>query len=141
MMLNNFVSNKSINFIINWPLLFLGIQGFINCLRKESGGSVARGIFIQDPNAPKFSLQEPFYAKQLQKDLAMSVLRPNGVWGSYRHLPLPSNKPIPVNHIWANQSIRNDLSSMNWFEGPIQNDNKSNNIVHIEYSSINFRYY
>ncbi|XP_011503081.1 PREDICTED: fatty acid synthase [Ceratosolen solmsi marchali] len=117
----------------------IGLVGFLNCLKRELGGTVARGILIQDPNAPKFSLKEPLYAKQLEKDLVMSVLRPNGVWGSYRHFPLPPLTQIPVRHVWANQSIRNDLSSMNWFQGPIQNDQQSDNLVNIEYASINFR--
>lgn len=118
---------------------FLGLVGFINCLRKEPGGEVVRGILIQDPKAPKFSLQDPLYAKELQKDLAVSVLRANGVWGSYRHLPLPPLEPKAVHHAWANQTVRGDLNSICWLEGPLQVGYKHEDLVTVYYSSINFR--
>lgn len=98
-----------------------------------------RGVLIQDPKAPKFNIQDPFYAKELQKDLAVTVVRANGVWGSYRHLPLPSREPKPVRHAWANQTIRGDLNSLSWLEGPIQIGFESDKLVNVVYSSINFR--
>ncbi|KAJ8679083.1 hypothetical protein QAD02_014870 [Eretmocerus hayati] len=116
-----------------------GLVGFINCLRKEPGGEIVRGILIQDPKAPKFSLQDPLYAKELEKNLACSVLRANGVWGSYRHFPLPPQGPKPVRHGWANQLVRGDLGSLAWLEGPIQVGYKNENLVSVVYSSINFR--
>lgn len=66
-----------------------GLLGFINCLRKELGGAFVRGVLIQDQKASKFSLQNPFYMQQLQKDMTINVLRSNKIWGSYRHLQLP----------------------------------------------------
>lgn len=66
-----------------------GLLGFINCLRKELGGEFVRGVLIQDQKAPKFSLQNPFYMQQLQKDMTINVLRSNKICGSYRHLQLP----------------------------------------------------
>lgn len=118
---------------------FSGLVGFINCLRKEPGGEAVRAILIQDPKAPKFSLQNPLYEKELRKDLACSVLRANGVWGSYRHLPLPPLGLKPVRHTWANQLVRGDLNSMCWLEGPIQPGYENDDLVHVRYSSINFR--
>ena len=61
-----------------------GLLGLVNCLTKEPGGEIVRGVLIQDSQAPKFSLQDPFYAKQLELDLTINVLRPDRVWGSYR---------------------------------------------------------
>jgi len=66
-----------------------GLLGFINCLRKELGGEFVRGVLIQDQKAPKFSLQNPFYMQQLQKDMTINVWRSNKIWRSYRHLQLP----------------------------------------------------
>ncbi|XP_018343935.1 PREDICTED: fatty acid synthase-like, partial [Trachymyrmex septentrionalis] len=66
-----------------------GLLGFINCLRKEPCGEFVRGVLLQDEQAPKFSLQDPFYQEQLQKDMTINVLRSNKTWGSYRHLKLP----------------------------------------------------
>ena len=121
-------------------LLFkTGLVGLVNCLRKESGGEIVRGIMIQDPKAPEFSLSNPLYAKQLQKDLVLSVLRENSVWGSYRHLPLQHLKLKEVRHAIVNQLVRGDLSSLSWIEGPIQLGYEDKNLVNIVYASINFK--
>lgn len=61
-----------------------GLVGLVNCLRREPGGEFVRGILVQDDKAPEFSLQNSFYADRVDLDLAMSVLRPGKVWGSYR---------------------------------------------------------
>jgi len=78
-----------------------GLLGFVNCLRKEPGGELVRGVLIQDKKAPKFSLQDPFYEQQMQKDMTVNVLRSNKTWGSYRHLRLKQSeaKLVPTAHI------------------------------------------
>lgn len=119
--------------------ILLGLIGFINCLRKEAGGEVVRGVLIQDPNAPKFDLQNPLYAKELQKDLAVTVLRANGVWGSYRHLPLSLIGMKPVRHAWVSQTVRGDLNSLTWLEGSMHLGSENDNVVNVVYSSINFK--
>lgn len=52
-----------------------GVLGPVKCLRQEQGGEKIGCVFIQDKGAPKFSLLEPFYMKQLQLDLPFNVLR------------------------------------------------------------------
>ncbi|XP_023313671.1 fatty acid synthase-like [Trichogramma pretiosum] len=116
-----------------------GLMGLVNCLRQEPGGELVRGLLIQDPKAPPFSLTNPMYARHLDKDLAVSVLRENGVWGSYRHLPLPTPKREPVRHALASQLVRGDLSSLAWLEGPIQKGSRHPDLVNIFYASINFK--
>ncbi|XP_067214186.1 fatty acid synthase-like [Linepithema humile] len=111
----------------------------VNCLRRESSGESIRGVFIQDETAPEFSFHELFYAEQLQIDLIINVLRPSKTWGSYRHLPLAPLTPKLVYHALANQLVSGDLSLFRWIEGPITPDYKENNLVHIAYSTINFR--
>lgn len=61
-----------------------------------------------------------------------------GKWGSYRHLQL-SLKEEPEcrkDHIFGNVIHRGDLSSLRWFEGPL---NPADAEIKITYSSINFR--
>lgn len=82
-----------------------GLLGFLTCLRKESGGELVRGVLVQDETAPKFSLEDPLYKQQLQKDMAVNILRSNGTWGSYRHLRLLSPKPIPVPAAYVSQTV------------------------------------
>ncbi|XP_067206011.1 fatty acid synthase-like [Linepithema humile] len=116
-----------------------GLLGLVNCLRREPGGESIRGVFIQDETAPEFSLHEPLYADQLRIDLIINVLRPGKTWGSYRHLPLAPLTPKLVYHAFANQLVSGDLSSFRWIEGAITPHYKENNLVHIAYSSINFK--
>ncbi|XP_025268427.1 fatty acid synthase-like [Camponotus floridanus] len=116
-----------------------GLLGLVNCLRKEPGGELIRAVLIQDETAPKFSLDEPFYAKQLQIDLIINVLRPGMIWGSYRHLPLAPLAPKLSYHALVNQMIRGDLNSFRWIEGPIVSGYQHENLVRIVYASINFK--
>ncbi|XP_050457757.1 fatty acid synthase-like isoform X2 [Cataglyphis hispanica] len=116
-----------------------GLLGLINCLRKEPGGKLIRGVLIQDETAPKFSLDEPLYADQLQMDLFINVLRPGKVWGSYRHLPLAPLELKLTYHALVNQMIRGDLNSFRWIEGPIAPSYQHKDLVRIVYASINFK--
>lgn len=84
-----------------------GLLGFVNCLRKEPGGEIIRGILIQDTEAPEFSLQNSLYAKQLQLDLPINILRPGKIWGCYRHEPISLSKLKPVYHAFVNQTVCN----------------------------------
>ncbi|XP_020299007.1 fatty acid synthase-like, partial [Pseudomyrmex gracilis] len=116
-----------------------GLLGFVNCLRKEPGGELVRGVFIQDKTAPKFSLQDPFYAQQLQKDMTVNILRPNKTWGSYRHFCLPAPEPAFVPAAYVCQTDRGNLSTFCWIENDISIDSHCNDLVRVVYSSINFR--
>ncbi|XP_039302621.1 fatty acid synthase [Solenopsis invicta] len=123
----------------------LGLVGLMTCLRREIGSTIARYIFIQDKNAPKFDLSVRFYAEQLDKGLMANVLKARQ-WGSYRHLPLDyqSNvSSLQVKHAYVDILMRGDLSSLRWMEGPLsyyRSDNFPNmTFCHVYYSSINFR--
>lgn len=82
-----------------------GLLGLVNCLRKEPGGEMIRSVFIQDGDAPAFSLQESLYMRQLQLDLPINVIR-SGIWGSYRHFPLPLLEPKLVQSAYVSQMVR-----------------------------------
>lgn len=116
-----------------------GLYGLVNSLRKEPGGEVVRGYTIQDEHAPDFSEANPLYAKQLELDLGVNVLRPGGLWGTYRHLKLSQVLEKPVYHGWANETVRGDLSSLRWLEGPIEKTSNHEDLARVVYSSINFR--
>ncbi|KAL6267253.1 hypothetical protein P5V15_000327 [Pogonomyrmex californicus] len=116
-----------------------GLLGFVNCLRKEPGGEIVRGVLIQDEKAPKFSLQNSFYLQQLQKDIAINVLRSNKIWGSYRHLRLPQLAAELVSSAHVCQNVRGDLSTFCWIENNRSIDFCQENLVHVIYSSLNFR--
>ncbi|KAG5347678.1 FAS synthase, partial [Acromyrmex charruanus] len=116
-----------------------GLLGFVNCLRKEPGGELVRGVLVQDEKAPKFSLEDPFYLEQLEKDMTINVLRSNKTWGSYRHLKLsqPEVKPVPTAHIC--QTVRGDLSTFCWIENNLLDVCCRKNLAHVVYSSLNFK--
>nr|XP_003703606.1 PREDICTED: fatty acid synthase [Megachile rotundata] len=117
-----------------------GTLGLLKCLRREPHGKIAKAVIIQDRNAPKFSLNDPFYAKQLDIDIAINILRPGKIWGTYRHVPYPPLKPILVPHGYAHVRVRGDLSSVQWVQGSIElGDKSNNNVVKVLYSALNFR--
>lgn len=112
--------------------------GLFNCLRKEVGTGVIRGVLIQDSHAPKFSTEDPFYAEQIKKDLTLNVLRNDRVWGSYRHLPLPEIEQDLVDHANVNLFVHGDIKSLNWAQ--MDSFPKNKNIVNVFYAGINFKY-
>ncbi|KAK2585487.1 hypothetical protein KPH14_010141 [Odynerus spinipes] len=116
-----------------------GLLGFVNCLRQEPGGEIFRAVLIQDPKAPKFSLEHPLYSEQLKIDLAMNVLRPGNVWGSYRHLLLPPIESKPVYHAFVNQIVRGDVNTLSWLGGSIPETFQSDDLIRIYYASLNFK--
>ncbi|KAL6435268.1 hypothetical protein ACFW04_005371 [Cataglyphis niger] len=117
-----------------------GLIGLVNCLRKEPGGKMIRGVFIQDKDAPIFSLQESLYIRQLQLDLPINIIRSGSIWGSYRHFPLPPLQPKLIQSAYVSQMVRGDLSTLCWMQSRISlNNNDEKNLIRIVYSSINFR--
>ncbi|XP_011684681.1 PREDICTED: fatty acid synthase-like [Wasmannia auropunctata] len=116
-----------------------GLLGFVNCLRKEPGGELVRSVFIQDKEAPKFSLQDSFYLQQLQKDMTINVLRSNKTWGSYRHLRLSQPEVEPVSSAHVCQTICGDLSTFCWIENNRCVESRREDLVYVVYSSLNFK--
>ncbi|KAI4493375.1 hypothetical protein M0802_009435 [Mischocyttarus mexicanus] len=123
----------------------LGMIGFMNCLRLESGGKNARYVFIQDKNAPKFSLTSKSYADQLNKQLAANVLKA-GHWGSYRHLRLEQQNDassLQVEHAYINTLVRGDLTSLRWIESSLSyyqpEKYPDTEMCSVYYAPLNFR--
>ncbi|XP_055692304.1 fatty acid synthase-like [Lutzomyia longipalpis] len=119
-----------------------GAVGLMNCLKYEVGGKFARLFFIQDTNAPTFSLTNPFYAKQITKNLIMNVLK-NGSWGTYRYLKLNNQDQTHlVEHAFVNNLIRGNLSSFKWIEGSLNYNrphSDSDEVCSVYYATLNFR--
>lgn len=82
-----------------------GVQGLVKCIVQEPNGEIVRTVIIQDENAPKFSLDDPFYSEQLDLDFVYNVLRPGKIWGTYRHLPYPELKPALISHAYADLKV------------------------------------
>ncbi|KAI5631498.1 KR domain-containing protein [Phthorimaea operculella] len=117
-----------------------GLLGLVNCLRKEPGGEMVRGLLIADPTAPKFSADCKFYKEHLDKGLGINVFK-NGQWGTYRHLVLEDLATIPAAHAYANTATVGDLNSLTYWEGRYsQNPNPDSvTLVHAYSASLNFR--
>ncbi|CAG9771106.1 unnamed protein product [Ceutorhynchus assimilis] len=120
-----------------------GLVGLVNCLMREPiGGNKVRSVFIQDQNAPKFSLNA--YESQLKQDLVHNVLK-NKTWGTYRHLLLEQNPDagaLQVEHAYINTLTRGDLASLKWIEGPLsyyKGDDPKTELCHVYYAPLNFR--
>lgn len=130
---------KGVSIIVEQNESYSGIMGLANCIRREPGGQNLRCVQIDDITAPMFDLNDAFFTEQLNLDLAMNVLR-DGEWGSYRHLMLtPNVEEVPrTGHYFANLIRLGDLSSFEWMTGWL-NSSKSQNMVNIQYATINFR--
>ncbi|CAG9770337.1 unnamed protein product [Ceutorhynchus assimilis] len=117
-----------------------GVIGLVNCIRREPECNSVRSLFIVD-KAPAFNPDLPFYRTQLDKNLAVNVYR-DGCWGTYRHLILNDIEEVESEHCYANSTVRGDLSSIKWIEGPLRKQMKitaKEALVEIFYSSLNFR--
>lgn len=116
-----------------------GILGLVNCIRREPGGNMIRCVQIDDKSAPPFDLSIPLYSNQMKLDLAINIYR-NGRWGGYRHILLKKDNEEKgrTEHYYANVQRIGDLSSFEWMTGWI-NAAKSDTLVNIQYSAINFR--
>lgn len=121
-----------------------GMMGMMTCVMREPAGHNIRSIFIQDKKSPKFSLNTPFFANQLKKDLICNVLK-NEAWGTYRHFVLDTatdTGKLQVEHAYINATTRGDLSSFKWIEGPLSHykcDNPKEELCSVYYAPLNFR--
>lgn len=123
----------------------LGLVGLMTCLRQEAGGSNVRYVFIQDKNAPRFSVTEKFYVEQLDNQLMANVYK-GGQWGSYRHLRLDQQsgtESLPVEHAFVNTLVRGDLNSLKWIESPLTyfqpSKQPGKDLCSVYYAALNFR--
>lgn len=96
-----------------------GIMGLTNCLRMEPGGRNVRCVFIMD-EAASFDSEDAFYQQQLSKGLAVNVFK-DGRWGTFRHLPIQKDSMVTTKHCFARTVVTGDLSTVKWFEGPLNN--------------------
>lgn len=79
-------------------------------------------MFLPD-SSPEFDVFHPFYKEQLNKNLAVNILK-NGQWGTYRHLLLENNGDNLVEQCYVNSLVAGDLSSLKWLEGPLSWNDK-----------------
>ncbi|KAJ8963945.1 hypothetical protein NQ314_005276 [Rhamnusium bicolor] len=117
-----------------------GILGLINCLRREPNGQNIRCVFVMDKDT-KVQPDNSNYTAQLKKCMAINVFK-NGQWGTYRHLLLHECDDVESEHCFANVTVRGDLSSLRWVQGPLRHDQvitPENKLTYIYYAALNFR--
>ena len=131
-------TNSVLIYSQNEPLS--GILGLINCIRKEPNGDKIRCVFIDDETAPSFDVDHDFYQSHLKLGLAVNVFK-NGHWGTYRHLKINETKIVKPRsgHFFTNCLVKGDLSTLTWLYGPQNLGELNQNLVHIQYASLNFR--
>lgn len=114
-----------------------GLLGLVNCLRREPNGENVQCIIL-DRLSPKFSLNDSRYASQLKLGLTVNIYR-NSVWGTYRFFTLMPDlqETNRLDHVYANVRRLGDLSSFEWFNGPLKST--TDQLINVHYSSINFR--
>ncbi|XP_053376816.1 fatty acid synthase-like [Mercenaria mercenaria] len=117
-----------------------GIMGMVNCLRLEPGGDRIRCVFNKG-NEPLPDVEN--VVKDLsKKDLVMNIYN-DGVWGSYRYLPLYEATLIQTEYAFVNVLTKGDLSSVHWIESPLRYYDPGlhphSDLCQVYYASLNFR--
>ncbi|XP_055640185.1 fatty acid synthase-like [Toxorhynchites rutilus septentrionalis] len=117
-----------------------GIIGLVNCIIREPKTNGVQCFFVDDPNAPAFSLDDPFYKQQIGLNMAINVYR-DGTWGSYRHLLLQNKPKVEAisNHCYANCLTKGDLSTLTWVNGSMNVAPPKGELIRVVYSALNFR--
>ncbi|XP_043496502.1 fatty acid synthase-like [Polistes fuscatus] len=92
---------------------------------------------LQDAKAPKFSLQTEFYESQIKLNLRENVLAPNGVWGTYRWMPLRIKSTSSMR--W--QAKINKSGSLVWMEKLSLIKEKNNKMVKVKCSAFDLGAY
>ncbi|XP_063635796.1 fatty acid synthase-like [Cydia splendana] len=121
-----------------------GVLGLGTCLRREPGGDKIRFYYI--PGAQDvFNPDAQVYKAQVEKDLTFNVLK-DGVWGTFRHLPLDdvSGARKQVEHAYVDAITRGDLSSLCWIESDLRHAaftprRPRTDLCSVYYASLNFR--
>ncbi|CAH1987550.1 unnamed protein product [Acanthoscelides obtectus] len=117
-----------------------GIMGLVNCLRREPESRNVKGLFLMDTDKT-FDSNDPFFINQLSKDMAVNILK-EGKWGTYRHLLLANTEETENEHFFVNVTLRGDLSSLKWLEGPLDHTKKApaeKVMAYVCYATLNFR--
>ncbi|XP_063374586.1 fatty acid synthase-like [Cydia amplana] len=121
-----------------------GVLGLGTCLRREPGGDRIRFYYI--PGAQDvFNPDEQVYKAQVEKDLTFNVLK-DGVWGTFRHLPLDdvAGARKLVEHAYVDAITRGDLSSLRWIESDLRHAaftprRPHTDLCTVYYASLNFK--
>ncbi|XP_060583977.1 fatty acid synthase-like [Ruditapes philippinarum] len=125
-----FVADENVN----------GIMGMVNCLRQEPGGDRIRCV-LNIGNEPLPDI-EAAVTELSKKDLVMNIYN-NGVWGSFRHLPLSPVTLLQTDHAFVNVLTKGDLSSLHWIESPLRYHNPAvepqSELCRVHYAALNFR--
>uniref|UniRef100_A0A8D8PTU4 Fatty acid synthase n=1 Tax=Cacopsylla melanoneura TaxID=428564 RepID=A0A8D8PTU4_9HEMI len=94
-------------------------------------------IFLLDPKAPKFSLDESFYQQQLSKQLKINIFK-NGEWGSYYYenvTPVPQMKyPVIMPDFFG--SAKYLALNLNDITHNISDTERKQELGHIEFSGM-----
>ncbi|XP_023312031.1 fatty acid synthase-like, partial [Anoplophora glabripennis] len=117
-----------------------GVLGLVNCLRREPQSQNVRCLHIMD-DREVFRPQVAFYRDQLEKNMAINICK-NGQWGTYRHLLLERENFVESGHCFLHSTLRGDLSSLKWREGPLHRHMKEQTeeeLITVYYSALNFR--
>lgn len=118
-----------------------GILGFMKTLKLEYQGKIKCFFIMDTKNAPPvFDIDDDFFRNQLKLGNTINIFR-NGKWGGYRHLDLvQTNNFIPQStHCFADCLIKGDLSTLTWMQGPLNTNDSEQDIVNVQYSSLNFK--
>ncbi|CAH0727204.1 unnamed protein product, partial [Brenthis ino] len=113
---------------------YFDLKGYLRGLREEYRNKISLYMML-DEGSPDFNVDNNFYSKQLQKNLPFNTLY-NGEWGGYYYTTFNNYKDIPKNSK-LNLTEFGNINSVHWEE--IDNLNKSNNTVEVQYAGLSLK--
>lgn len=72
-------------------------------------------MFIEDQNAPLFSLTNAVYTDQLKKNFPVSFYK-NGTWGVYLPFTLKENITAPTQDVFIGLDYKNDSIEVDYVQ-------------------------
>ncbi|KAI4495090.1 hypothetical protein M0804_001291 [Polistes exclamans] len=106
-------------------------------LKQEPEYKKLRIFDLQDAKAPKFSLENKFYENQIKLNFHQNVLSPNGVWGTYRWMPLTEKSTFSSR--W--QGKIEQSGSITWMEELPLTKEPNKSIVKVECAAFDLNVY
>ncbi|XP_050427979.1 fatty acid synthase-like [Adelges cooleyi] len=134
--LENIKGNPNKKIIVYSDKNVNGVLGFAKCLVEEYVGESNPIRCVLADSGKKYTLKD--FAPILEKDLFFNVEQ-NGVWGSYRHLPIDVNVSSKIPTFEANVTVQSkgDLTTLQWVQASKYSNYTGNDVINVSYVGVN----
>ncbi|XP_075976879.1 fatty acid synthase-like [Anticarsia gemmatalis] len=112
---------------------YCGALGFVQKLIKDGEDKISL-VAIDDFHAPHFDPNHVVYQEQLEKGLAINIMK-KGQWGGFYYSPASTSTKL--RNVTLSSTSPGDLDSLNWNEAPAVS--ASSNLVQVSYAGLSLK--